>query len=179
AYQALNGRVNQGDKVLIHAGSGGVGHFAVQIAKQMGAYVYSTSSVRNKDFVMSLGADEHIDYREQDFEKVLHDIDLAFDTVSPENAEKSLQVLRSGGQLVSITIREPSDNMQKTAFESNLKITPLLVQSNGEDASKISKMLANNSIKPHVSQIFEFKDLALAHTAVETGRTVGKVIVTV
>lgn len=113
AYQALNGRVNQGDKVLIHAGSGGVGHFAVQIAKQMGAYVYSTSSVRNKDFVMSLGADEHIDYREQDFEKVLHDIDLAFDTVSPENAEKSLQVLRSGGQLVSITIREPSDNMQK------------------------------------------------------------------
>ncbi|WP_102315552.1 NADP-dependent oxidoreductase [Vibrio cyclitrophicus] len=179
AYQALNGRVNQGDKVLIHAGSGGVGHFAVQIAKQMGAYVYSTSSVRNKDFVMSLGADEHIDYREQDFEKVLHDIDLAFDTVSPENAEKSLQVLRSGGQLVTITIREPSDNMQKTAFESNLKITPLLVQSNGEDASKISEMLANNSIKPHVSQIFEFKDLALAHTAVETGRTVGKVIVTV
>lgn len=179
AYQALNTRVSRGDKVLIHAGSGGVGHFAVQMAKQMGAYVYSTSSSKNKEFVMSLGADEHIDYREQDFEKILHDIDLAFDTVSPENAEKSLQVLRSGGQLVSITIREPSDSMQKVAFESNLTITLLLVQSNGEDAAKIAEMLASNSIKPHVSQTFEFKDLAMAHTAIETGRTVGKVVVTV
>ncbi|PMH44838.1 oxidoreductase [Vibrio sp. 10N.286.49.B3] len=177
AYQALNGRVSQGDKVLIHAGSGGVGHFAIQMAKQMGAYVYSTSSSKNKEFVMSLGADAHIDYREQDFEKVLYDIDLAFDTVSPENAEKSLQVLRSGGQLVSITIREPSDSMQKIAFESDLTITPLLVHSDGEDAAKIAEMLASGSIKPHVSQTFEFKDLAMAHTAIEMGRTVGKVVV--
>ncbi|MDR9829256.1 NADP-dependent oxidoreductase [Vibrio sp. FNV 38] len=179
AYQALHGRVKQGDKVLIHAGSGGVGHFAVQMAKALGAYVYSTSSSKNRDFVLSLGADEHIDYREQDFADVLADLDFVFDTVSPENAEKSLQVLRAGGQLVTITLREPTDSMQKIAFESDLQISPLLVQSNGDDAADIAAMLSNGTLKPHVSQTYAFADLAQAHTAVESGRTIGKVIVTV
>ncbi len=70
-------RVKEGDRVLIHAGSGGVGHFAIQIAKQLGAYVVTTSSAKNRDFVMSLGADEHIDYREKKFEEVAADIDFS------------------------------------------------------------------------------------------------------
>jgi NADPH:quinone reductase-like Zn-dependent oxidoreductase len=74
---------------LNHAGSGGVGHFAVQIAKKLGAHVISTSTAKNRDFIMSLGADEHIDYRSQSFEQLLADIDLAFDTVAPDIAEKS------------------------------------------------------------------------------------------
>jgi NADPH:quinone reductase-like Zn-dependent oxidoreductase len=89
ALQALKGRVNKGDRVLNHAGSGGVGHFAVQIAKKLGAHVISTSTAKNRDFIMSLGADEHIDYRSQSFEQLLADIDLAFDTVAPDIAEKS------------------------------------------------------------------------------------------
>jgi len=178
ALQVLEGRVKPGDKVLIHAGSGGVGHFAVQIAKKMGAHVVSTSSAKNRDFVLSLGADEHIDYRNQAFEEVLSDIDLAFDTVAPEIAEKSLKVLRKGGELVSLTIQGADEELQTQADKLGVTITPLLVQSSGDDMDTLSRMLAEGSVKPHVSQTFDFAHLADAHTALESGRTIGKVVVT-
>ncbi|ASJ75717.1 NADP-dependent oxidoreductase [Granulosicoccus antarcticus] len=179
ALQALNGRVKAGDKVLIHAGSGGVGHFAVQIAKKLGAHVVSTSSVKNRDFVLSLGADEHIDYHSQAFEEVLSDMDLVFDTVGPEIAEKSLNVLRKDGELVSITIMGAEEKLQKTADALEVKITSMLVHSDGNDMSALKEMLAEGSIKPHVSKIFDFANLADAHTAIESGRTIGKIVVIV
>lgn len=178
ALQALNGRVKPGNKVLIHAGSGGVGHFAIQIAKQMGAHVVSTSSEKNRAFVLALGADEHIDYRNQAFEVVLSDIDLAFDTVSPDIAEKSLKVLRKGGELVSLTIMGADEELQTQAGNLGVTVTPLLVQSSGDDMDILSNMLAEGSVKPYVSQTFDFAHLADAHTALEGGRTIGKVVVT-
>lgn len=178
ALQALKGRVNPGDKVLIHAGSGGVGHFAVQIAKKLGAYVISTSSAKNRDFIMALGADEHIDYRSQAFEQVLSEIDLAFDTVGPEVAENSLKVLRKGGQLVSIAMMGVPEELQAQADKVGVSVTPILVHSNGDDMNTLRDMLIEGTIKPHVSKTFEFENLGEAHTAIESGRTVGKVIVT-
>ncbi|WOT04584.1 NADP-dependent oxidoreductase [Shewanella youngdeokensis] len=178
ALQALKDRVNPGDKVLIHAGSGGVGHFAIQIAKKLGAYVISTSSAKNRDFVMALGADEHIDYRTQAFEQVLTEIDLAFDTVSPEIAEKSLKVLRKGGQLVSIAMMAVPEELQLQADKLGVNVSAILVHSNGDDMNTLRDMLLEGTIKPHVSKTFEFAKLGKAHTAVESGRTVGKVVVT-
>ncbi len=178
ALQALSGRVNPGHKVLIHAGSGGVGHFAVQIAKKLGAHVVSTSSAKNRDFVLSLGADEHIDYHNQAFEEVLSEIDLAFDTVGPEIAENSLKVLRKGGELVSIAMMGVPEDLQKQANDLGVTVTPLLVHSDGDDMNTLKQMLMDGSIKPHVSKTFDFANLGDAHTAIESGRTVGKVIVT-
>ena len=94
ALQVLQGKVSEDDKVLIHAGSGGVGHFAIQIAKSLGAFVISTSSSRNRDFIMSLGADQHIDYRQEAFEEVLTDIDFAFDMFNGEILHNSVKVVR-------------------------------------------------------------------------------------
>lgn len=179
ALQALQGNVNKGDKVLIHAGSGGVGHFAVQIAKHLGAYVISTSSEKNRDFILSLGADKHIDYHSQAFEEVLTDIDFVFDTVGPEIAEKSLKVLKKGGQLISISMMAIPENLQRLADSLEVSIKNILVKSNGDDMNKLKFMLEDGSIKPYVSQSFDFAHLGDAHTAVERGRTVGKVIVTV
>ncbi|WP_236009279.1 NADP-dependent oxidoreductase [Vibrio ulleungensis] len=179
ALQALKGRVNKGDEVLIHAGSGGVGHFAVQIAKKLGAHVISTSSTKNRDFIMNLGADEHIDYRSQSFEQVLTDIDLAFDTVAPDIAEKSLNVVRNGGHLVSISMMDVPAKVQEKANERDITVTPILVRSNGDDMDTLRDMLIEGSLKPHVSKVFDFQHLGDAHIAIESGRTVGKIVVTV
>ena len=103
AWQAFSdyGRLRPGQRILIHGAAGGVGHYAVQIARHIGAYVIATSSAENKDFVLSLGANEHIDYKTQRFEEVAKDIDFVFDTVSTENADRSLSVLKKGGTLIT------------------------------------------------------------------------------
>ena len=178
ALQAIEGRVKEGDKVLIHAGSGGVGHFAIQIAKHFGAYVMATSSAKNKDFVMSLGADEHIDYRNQAFEEVLSDIDFVLDGVSGEVLMNSVKVLRDGGTIVTLTSPpEIIDEAQKAAGEKRITVTPLKVQSSGKDMNTLKDLLAGSSIKAHVSKTFSFDKMGQAHTELESGRTVGKLVI--
>lgn len=178
ALQALDGRVGPGSRVLIHAGSGGVGHFAVQMAKKMGAHVTSTSSGRNRDFVLGLGADEHIDYRERDFETVVSDLDLVFDTVGPEVAARSIGVLRRGGTLVSIALGGAEDELQAKAEDAGVSVETMLVHSDGPGMERISAMLADGSLQPAIHKVFPFDELADAHAEVERGRSVGKVVVT-
>lgn len=178
ALQVLDGKVDAGDKVLVHAGSGGVGHFAVQIAKAMGAEVTATSSGKNCDFVLGIGADHHLDYREQAFEEVLSGFDLAFDTVSPEIAEKSLRVVRPGGRVASITAGAVLEALQQKATAREVAIDAHLVQSNGADMARLAELLADGRVKPNVYKTFPFAQMADAHREVETGRTVGKVVVT-
>ncbi len=103
-YQAMTKhvRITAGQRVLIHAAAGGVGHFAVQLAKHFGAYVIGTSSAANRDFVLSLGADEHVDYKTQRFEDVVHNVDFVLDTLGGENIVRSLEVIRKGGDIISI-----------------------------------------------------------------------------
>jgi NADPH:quinone reductase-like Zn-dependent oxidoreductase len=177
ALQVLQPRIKQGDRVLIHAGSGGVGHFAIQIAKSLGAYVVATSSAKNRDFVVSLGADEHIDYREQKFEEVASDIDFVLDGMGGDVLKKSLKVVKNGGQIVSLPTNEFPEEVIAYADEHNIGLSFLMVQSNGTDMNTLQDMLESGVLKPHVSKTFAFENMADAHAQIESGRTVGKVIV--
>ncbi|MGP1993991.1 NADP-dependent oxidoreductase [Zobellia laminariae] len=178
ALQILSGRIKKGDKVLIQAGSGGVGHFAIQIAKKMGAYVIATSSAKNKDFVLSIGADEHIDYHAQKFEEVLTDIDFVLDTLGGKVLENSVKVLKEGGTLFTTLDKDLPEDANAIVADKNLSINNILVHSSAEDMNTLKGMLENGSLKPNIYKTFAFEDMADAHTEVEKGRTVGKVIVT-
>jgi 2-desacetyl-2-hydroxyethyl bacteriochlorophyllide A dehydrogenase len=179
ALQALETRVKKGDKVLIHAGSGGVGHFAIQIAKAMGAYVVSTSSAKNREFVMSVGADKHIDYRTQAFEETVSDVDFVLDGMGGETLLKSIKVLKKEGVIISLPTPEFSEEVVSAAKSKNADVSFLLVQSNGTDMKTLSDMIQSGKIKAHVSQSYSFDQMEDAHLHLESGRTVGKVVVTI
>lgn len=168
--------VQAGQKVLIHGASGGVGHYAVQIAKHLGAYVIGTSSASNRDFVLRLGADEHIDYKSQIFEDVVSDVDVAIDIVGGENIPRNLNVLKEGGTLVSNLGLK--DEVADQAKAKNIQALAYLVQSNGEDMKDLTGLLEKGIINAHVSMTFPFSDMGKAHSQVATGHTVGKVVVT-
>ncbi len=177
ALQALRPRVKRGDRVLVHAGSGGVGHFAIQIAKTLGAYVISTSSAANRDFLLSLGTDEHIDYRAQKFEEMLSDVDLVLDSMGGDVLVKSLRVVRDGGKVVSLPTNEFTEAVQAEVSRREIELDFILVESNGADLSTLSNLLENGELNAHVSKVFSFDDMADAHRHIESGRTVGKIVV--
>ena len=178
ALQVLQPRVKKGDRILIHAGSGGVGHFAIQIAKSLGAFVIATSSARNRDFIMSLGADEHIDYRDQKFEEVLSDIDFVLDGMGGDVLKNSLKVVKDGGKIVSLPTHQFPEDLQREADQRNVELEFVLVQSSGDDMNTLKGMLEADELKPHVSKIFPFENIPDAHLQIESGRTVGKIVVT-
>lgn len=177
ALQVLEPRIKAGDKVLIHAGSGGVGHFAVQIAKDIGAYVISTSSGENRDFVLSLGADKHIDYKTQNFEAIVSDLDFVLDAIGGEVLEKSLRVTKHGKSIISLPSPQFSDKAKTYAKAHNIDVSFFSVTSNGDDMQTLKGMIENGTLTPHVFKTFAFAELQDAHRQVETNHTVGKVIV--
>lgn len=173
--------VKEGDKVLIHSAAGGVGHYAVQIAKHYGAQVIGTSSAANRDFVLSLGADEHIDYATQRFEDLVKDADIVLDGMStPDHLARSLDAIKPSGTLVSIVVNlDHNLALAQSARAKKVFAFRLGVEAATEkDIDSISALLASGAIRSHVSATFAFPDLAGAHKAVETGHTKGKVIVT-
>lgn len=179
AYQGivLKANVQAGQKVLVHAASGGVGHIAVQIAKHLGAKVTGTSSAKNKDFVLSLGADDHIDYHGYNWAESTSAYDFILDAIGGDNIDNSLEVARSGSTLISI----PSglnEGLTEKARAKGVNGYFFLVNSSGDDMKVIADWLERGYIKPHVSETFNFKDMAFAHEHVESGRTIGKVVVT-
>lgn len=179
AWQAFDsyGKLRPTDKVLIHAAAGGVGHFAVQIAKHIGAYVIATSSAANRDFIMSLGADEHIDYKTDHFEDVLHDVDFVLEAIGGENFQKSVQVLKPFGTIVALPSGHSLED-ECLAREKNLHACYFMsVYSSGKDMQKMASLLEKGIIKPHISHVFGFNDIGKAHEQIETGRTIGKVVV--
>ncbi len=179
AWQVLHDKVTANDRVLIHAGSGGVGHFAIQIAKSLGAHVITTTSAKNKDFVLALGADECIDYRTQRFEEEVSEIDFVFDMFNGEVLANSVKVMRNGGTIISIPTPDFSDEIQTAAQQKEVQLGFHMVQSSRSDMQKIATMLAGGTLKPHVSQTFAFEEMVSAHRQLESGRTVGKVVVVV
>ncbi|MFD0764576.1 NADP-dependent oxidoreductase [Mucilaginibacter lutimaris] len=180
AYQVLvkQANIGAGDKILVPAASGGVGHFAVQIAKYLGAHVTGTSSARNKDFVISLGADEHEDYNLPALDEKIRNFDFVFDTVGGESTDRFLPLIKPGGSLISIPAPQ-SEATQAKAKELGVAISFYLVKSDGESMKEIAKLMEAGIIKSHVSAVFPFGELPAAHLAVESGRTTGKVIVAV
>lgn len=169
-------KVQPGQKVLIHAAAGGVGHYAVQLAKHLGAFVVGTSSAKNKEFVLSLGADEHIDYHGYDWKNSPYQFDFILDTIGGENIDLSLEVAKAGGTLISI----PSGLNEAVTEKAKAKGVDgyfSMVKSDGAGMKKLASLLADGTIKSHVSATFLFEEIGAAHSQVESGRTVGKIVV--
>lgn len=179
AWQAFSdhSRVRAGQRVLVHAAAGGVGHFAVQIAKHAGAFVTGTASAVNRDFVLGLGADVHIDYNADRFEDLAKDMDFVLDPIGGENIDRSLQVLKKGGTIISIN-SGANDQVEEKAKAKGMKGIRMMVQSSGEDMQNLASLLEDGALKPEVSLTFPFEKMKDAFAQVASGKTRGKVIVT-
>jgi NADPH:quinone reductase-like Zn-dependent oxidoreductase len=178
AWQAIvKAGVKKGDRVLIHAAAGGVGHFALQMAKHLEAYVVGTSSEKNKDFVLSMGADEHIDYAANPFETQVKNIDFVLDTMGGDHIDRSLEIMNSGGTLISIP-SALNTGVEEKSKAKGVNGYATFVQSSGEDMKTIAGLLEKGSLKSHISESYTFDQMAAAHHQMESGRTVGKIVVT-
>ena len=177
AWQALvdQAQIKAGQKILIHAASGGVGHYAVQFAKHYGAYVIATSSAQNKELVLSLGADEHIDYKSVKFEEVCPQVDIVLEAIGGDNIDRSLKVLKPGGTIVSLPSGVSESVTEKAAAQGKKGIF-FFVKSNDKDLKKIADLLENGSVRSHVSKVFAFSDIKSAHELLESGKAQGKLI---
>ncbi len=199
AWQALIERANlkQGQKVLIHAGSGGVGTFAIQLAKHVGATVATTTSTANVDLVRSLGADVVIDYKSEDFADVLRDYDVVLNSLDKVTLERSLRVLKPGGQLISIS--GPPDagfarnigaswvlrifmgfvsyGIRAKAKRRRAHYSFLFMRANGGQLAELTSLIDNEIIRPVVDRVFPFASTKEAMAYVEAGRAKGKVVV--
>jgi NADPH:quinone reductase-like Zn-dependent oxidoreductase len=200
AWQALVERANlrRGQKILIHAGSGGVGTFAIQLAKHLGATVATTTSTANVDLVRSLGADVVIDYKKQDFEKVLSGYDVVLNSLVSDTLQRSLSVLKPGGTLVSISgppdvafareqglnwflqqvMRLLSFGIRRKTKGRQISYSFLFMRANGEQLSQITSLIEVGIIRPVMDRVFPFEATNEALAYIETGRSRGKVVVT-
>lgn len=180
AWQILNDRfhIKPGNRILIHAAAGGVGHYGVQMAAHMAAYVTGTASAENKDFIMRLGASEHIDYKNQDFGKILQNIDFVLDTQGGDYIDRSLKVLRPGGVIVSIPSGAAESVAEKAAVKGMTGET-FSVRPNGKNMKELADLMKNGLVKSFVSKIFQFDDIQLAHKHIEAGKTKGKIVVVI
>lgn len=174
AWQGLfrYGELKAEHRVLIHGGSGGVGHFAIQFAKVRGAYVITTVSAQHIDFVRSLGADEVIDYKAQRFEDVVKDVDLVYDLIAGETQERSWDVLRRGGIMVS-TLAEPS---QEKARAKGVRAMRYTVKENGGELEEIGRLIDEGRVEPKIARTYGLAEAASAQDYVEQGHTEGKVV---
>lgn len=167
-----HGGLKSGQSVLIHGGSGGVGHFAVQFAKAHGARVLTTVSSENVDFARGLGADVVIDYKTQRFEDHARDLDMVLDLIDGETRERSWPLLKRGGVLVS-TLSEPS---QETAARHGVRALRYTVEASGNDLAAIVDLVASGKVKPHVQRAYPLEQASQALAAVEHGGIVGKIV---
>lgn len=199
AWQVLVDRAKlaKGQKILIHAGSGGFGSFAIQLAKHIGATVATTTSTANIDLVRNLGADVVIDYKREDFEKVLVGYDVVVNSLDKSTLEKSLRVLKPGGKLFSISgppdrrfaeeagmnwffqkiVGLLSFDIQRKAKRHGITYSFVFMQANGEQLTKISAMMESGAIRPVVDRVFPFQAANEAMDYLATGRSKGKVVV--
>lgn len=181
AWQAVVtlGKVRKGERVLIHGASGGVGHFAVQIAKHLGAYVIGTGSAKNETFIRGLGADEFIDYAAAPFEQKVRDLDLVIDTVnSVEHVLRSISVIKADGSLVFL---QPHFQGEIAGHLEAAKVTGhgVFVHSSGKYLNEIAGLIEKGILIPHVSTVLPFERLPEAHQLLENGRAAGKIAVAV
>ncbi|BDU26192.1 NADP-dependent oxidoreductase [Flavobacterium sp. GSB-24] len=189
--------VKSGQKVFIQAGSGGVGTFAIQLAKHLGAVVATTAGAQSTGLLKKLGADIVIDYKNSDFEKILSDYDAVLNSQDQKTLEKSLRILKPGGKLISISgpptpvfakeIKAPwfvkivlsllSSSIRKKAKHKNVDYSFLFMKADGEQLSEITKLIESGVIKPIVDKIFPFEKTNDALSYVESGRAKGKVVI--
>lgn len=178
AWQGLvtYAKIQPGDKVLIHAAAGGVGHYAIQIAKHFGAYVIGTGSAASKDFILTQGADEFIDYTKERFEEKVQDADIVFDSIPGDHILRSIDAIKHGGRLVSLLAFFEGEIAEK-AKTKGLLTYRIAVESNGEDMKQLAKLLSAGTIKSHISDKYSFEDIPKAQDKVDGGKTKGKVVI--
>ncbi len=174
AWQALveNMRLSKGQKILIHGGAGGIGSIAIPLAKNLGAYVATTVNSNDKQFVQSLGTDEVIDYKSQDFEELVHDYDAVYDTVGGQTYTKSFNVLKKGGIIVSMLEQPNLDLMQRFDVKSIFQFT----QVDKDRLTKLAQWIDKNNILIHIDKIFSLDESAKALDYVKDVHPRGKVI---
>jgi len=177
AWQGVfdHGKLQAGQKILIHGASGGVGVFAVQLAKWKGAYVIGTTSKDNIEFLKELGADEVIDYKSQNFEAILKDIDVVLDTQGGETQKKSLGVLKPGGILVSTVGIQFPDEVKAKGIQG----VQFMAQSVPADLAQLALLADAGKLKTIISHTFPLTDIKEAHELIEKGHTRGKIAIKV
>ncbi|MCP2032309.1 NADPH:quinone reductase-like Zn-dependent oxidoreductase [Okibacterium sp. HSC-33S16] len=174
-------KAHQGQRMLIHAGSGGVGHFAVQFARYFGAHVIATGSTRNQDWLRELGADEVIDYSTTRFEDVLSDVDVVIDligNVHDNTGSRSLSVLHPGGLIVNAPTGSWPTFLEE-ADTAGVRATTFKVAPDGDTLSTISRLLESGDVHVFVDEVFDLGRAADAHRALESGHTRGKIVLTI
>ncbi|MEH7308109.1 NADP-dependent oxidoreductase [Neobacillus drentensis] len=198
SYQAIHDilQLHKGQKILIHAGAGGVGTFAIQLAKLMGATVTTTASEAGMNLVKSLGVDEIINYKTEKFEDILKNYDAVFDTLGGEILEKSFEVIKRGGKIVSVsglpnarfakeygsgffkTLLFSAASTKLTALEKkhNVQYTFLFMKPSGDQLRIIANFIESGKIKPVIDRVFTFHDAQKAMEYAESGRAKGKII---
>jgi NADPH:quinone reductase-like Zn-dependent oxidoreductase len=177
AWQALfdRGRLERGQTALIAGAAGGVGHLAVQFAKLAGARVIGTGSSRNRDFVLGLGADEYVDYTEQDVGQTVSGVDVAFDTVGGDTTQALVSTVGEGGILVTIANAPPDEAARARGVRAEL----LVMSPSSEQLSRIAELVAAGEVRVEISQVLPLAEVQQAHELSESGHTRGKIVLTV
>jgi NADPH:quinone reductase-like Zn-dependent oxidoreductase len=177
AWQALfdRGGLESGQTALIAGAAGGVGHFAVQFAKHTGARVIGIGSSRNRDFVLGLGADEYVDYTQQDVAEAVSDVDVAFDTVGGETTESLLPTVREGGILITIAGMPPSEAAQARGVRAEL----LVMSPDMGQLARIAELVAAGDVHVEIAEVFTLAKIQRAHELSESGHTRGKIVLRV
>ena len=174
AWQALfdRGELEQGQTALIAGAAGGVGHFAVQFAARAGARTIGTGSSRNRDFVLGLGADDYVDYTQQDVARSVSDVDVAFDTVGGETTEALLPTVRQGGVLVTIANAPP----EQAAAQRGVRAELLVMSPNPGQLARIAELVAAGEVHVEIAATLPLQEVQRAHEMSESGHTRGKII---
>jgi NADPH:quinone reductase-like Zn-dependent oxidoreductase len=177
AWQALfdRGGLERGRTALIVGAAGGVGHLAVQFAKRAGARVIGTGSSRNRDFVLGLGADEYVDYTQQDVRDAVSGVDVALDTVGGETTETLVPVLREGGILITIASAPPEDAARARGARAEL----LMMSPSPEQLAQIAGLVEVGEIRVELSEVLPLSEVRRAHELSESGHTRGKIVLTI
>jgi len=177
AWQGLfdHGGLEAGQHVLIHGGAGGVGHFAIQFAKQKGAIVSTTVASEDVDFAHELGADRAIDYEHERFEDRVREVDLVLDLVAGVTQERSWNVVKKGGAIVS-TVSSPS---KEKAEARGVRGAGYVAKPNAAELGRIGQLIDEGKIKPHVDAVYSLSDVAAAIQRLEDGHVRGKVVIEV
>lgn len=180
AWQALvdTAELSEGQRVLIHAAAGGVGHVAVQIAKARGAYVIATASAPKHEFVEGLGADDVIDYRTVDFAEAVGDVDVVLDTIGGDYQLRSLRTLKPDGIMVS-TVPVAAEGLREEAERLGVRAELILVEADHAGMQAIADLVGEGKLRARIAETFPLSDAARAHEAGETNRTAGKLVLVV
>ena len=183
--------IKENDKVLIHAGSGGVGSFAIQYAKSKGAYVYTTTSTTNVEWVKELGADRVIDYKTEDYKSIVKDADIVFDTLGNDYSLQAFEVVKQGGKVVSVVgpIDEETaqlfgmadyklpEDLAKAISDKEASYKFIFMHPNGAHLNEIQSMIEDEKIKPIIDEVYPFTESIEAFNHLASGRAKGKIVI--